>query len=63
MVLNEWSLTTGGLAALSHTSHPTRNRYTELGPENPFTYTGTVGLDQGFFFFQSGLHSSLNLSK
>jgi hypothetical protein len=49
-------LTTGGLAALSHVSHPTPNRYTELGPENPFVYTDTIGLDQG-------LHCSLNLSK
>ena len=40
----------GGLAALSHASRTTPNRYTELGPEIPFTYTGTIGLDEGFFF-------------
>ena len=62
VMLNEWSLTTGG-SALSHASHPNPIRYTELGPGNPFIYTGTIGLDQGFFFFQSGLHSSLSLSK
>ena len=61
MMLNEWSLTTGGLAVLSHASQPTPNRYTELGPENLFVYTGTIGIYQEFFF-QSGLHCRLNLS-
>ena len=50
-MFNVLSLTTGGLATLSHTSHPTPSRYTELGPENSFIYAGTIGLDQGFFFF------------
>ena len=46
MILDHW----GGLAALSHASRTTPNRYTELGPENPFIYSGTIDVDQGFFF-------------